>query len=253
MVQWGAQGKAERGFRYQQILAAYYGGLKPTRYDEPSTIRILVGSGLRTVQVEPSGTVTVSGSAVGLPPWMVTGGSRLAVGPSGPLPSYVSPSRIVKAPRSLRTGRAATVTVDVPALSVVHLAARGRGPEVSLSDPVTEQTGRQRIRIRLPAAMPGGGYRLVALTTNGTDIAASPPHRLRVDAPTPSPTPTETAAATPSVPPSPPAVAAPAASHSVPWLAIAGLGLVLFVAAGLAVMRVRRRRRSQPAAAPPSS
>ncbi|MGH2767286.1 MAG: SpoIID/LytB domain-containing protein, partial [Actinomycetota bacterium] len=42
MVQWGAFGKAKRGLPYDDILAAYYGGLRPQRGDLPGTIRILV-------------------------------------------------------------------------------------------------------------------------------------------------------------------------------------------------------------------
>ena len=48
MSQWGAYGKALRGVKAADILAAYYGGLRPTRMDParlPKTIRVAVDLG----------------------------------------------------------------------------------------------------------------------------------------------------------------------------------------------------------------
>jgi len=44
MVQWGAYGKAKRGLDYGDILAAYYGGLRPETYAAPETIRVGVAA-----------------------------------------------------------------------------------------------------------------------------------------------------------------------------------------------------------------
>jgi SpoIID/LytB domain protein len=54
MVQWGAYGKARRGWSADRILAFYYGGLKPTRYPEPGLIHVVVASGLRSLTLKPS-------------------------------------------------------------------------------------------------------------------------------------------------------------------------------------------------------
>jgi stage II sporulation protein D len=55
MVQWGAFGKARRGFSAEEILAYYYGGLAPEPYPEPGTIHVIVATGLIRVTAMPSG------------------------------------------------------------------------------------------------------------------------------------------------------------------------------------------------------
>lgn len=54
MVQWGAYGKARRGWSAARILGFYYGGLEPTAYPEPGLIHVVVASGLRSFTVKPS-------------------------------------------------------------------------------------------------------------------------------------------------------------------------------------------------------
>ncbi|MEX0984896.1 MAG: SpoIID/LytB domain-containing protein [Actinomycetota bacterium] len=55
MVQWGAYGKAKRGRSAAQILAAYYGGLRPERFPEPGLIRVQIATGLTLLRIMPSG------------------------------------------------------------------------------------------------------------------------------------------------------------------------------------------------------
>jgi len=65
MVQWGAYGKARRGLSASDILASYYGGLRPERHPEPGLIHVRVASGLTAIRVRPSGTgATVDGEPV---------------------------------------------------------------------------------------------------------------------------------------------------------------------------------------------
>jgi stage II sporulation protein D len=54
LVQWGAYGKAKRGWSPDRILAFYYGGLRPTQYAEPGLIHVVVASGLQSLTVRPS-------------------------------------------------------------------------------------------------------------------------------------------------------------------------------------------------------
>ena len=54
MVQWGAYGKALRGLPATDILAYYYGGLRPEPYPEPGLIHVQVASGLTSIRVAPS-------------------------------------------------------------------------------------------------------------------------------------------------------------------------------------------------------
>ncbi|HEX2192522.1 MAG TPA: SpoIID/LytB domain-containing protein [Acidimicrobiales bacterium] len=56
MSQWGARGKAQRGLSAGDILAAYYGGIRPTTLPPeqlPATIRVAVASGRSSVTVRP--------------------------------------------------------------------------------------------------------------------------------------------------------------------------------------------------------
>jgi SpoIID/LytB domain protein len=49
LVQWGAHGKAEKGWSASRILSYYYGGLKPQTYPEPGLIHVQVADGLTSV------------------------------------------------------------------------------------------------------------------------------------------------------------------------------------------------------------
>jgi stage II sporulation protein D len=55
MVQWGAYGKARKGWSAARILATYYGGLRPRTYPEPGAIPVLVAEGITSLIVRPDG------------------------------------------------------------------------------------------------------------------------------------------------------------------------------------------------------
>ncbi len=66
MVQWGAYGKAKRGWSADRILAFYYGGLTPTGYAEPGLIHVVVATGLRSLMVKPAASgATINGAPLG--------------------------------------------------------------------------------------------------------------------------------------------------------------------------------------------
>jgi stage II sporulation protein D len=80
MVQWGAYGKALRGWSASQILAFYYGGLQPQRYPEPGLIRVRVASGLTSLRIVPSAVgARVNGEPVSSGAIRILGGERLEV------------------------------------------------------------------------------------------------------------------------------------------------------------------------------
>jgi hypothetical protein len=79
MVQWGAYGKARRGLSYRRILGFYYGGLRPVSIREPGSIRVIVASGLTSVQVRASAPLAVDGRPTGATALIVSGGERLTV------------------------------------------------------------------------------------------------------------------------------------------------------------------------------
>ncbi|MGZ5213150.1 MAG: SpoIID/LytB domain-containing protein [Actinomycetota bacterium] len=81
MVQWGAYGKALRGWSATRILAYYYGGLRPRRYPEPGLIHVEVASGLTWLRLRASGPgATIDGHDIGAGPLVITGGDELTLG-----------------------------------------------------------------------------------------------------------------------------------------------------------------------------
>jgi len=80
MVQWGAYGKAARGWSASRILAFYYGGLTPRPYPEPGTMQVVVTTGLRSMTVDPSGPgATIGDRALGTRTLRVAGGEVVTV------------------------------------------------------------------------------------------------------------------------------------------------------------------------------
>ncbi len=63
MSQYGAMGRSERGDSYEEILAAYYGGLRPQEWTGRKTIRVGVQRGVGAAQVSGDGVFSVSSGA----------------------------------------------------------------------------------------------------------------------------------------------------------------------------------------------
>ncbi len=86
MVQWGAYGKARRGWSAARILGYYYGGLQPQRFPEPGLIHVRVATGLTSLSATASrGGATVNGKRV-RGSIVVRGGDHLRV--SDPAPTH---------------------------------------------------------------------------------------------------------------------------------------------------------------------
>jgi stage II sporulation protein D len=80
MVQWGAYGKAIRGMSAADILAFYYGGLRPEPFPEPGLIHVQVASGLAGLRAMPSAPGgMLDGRELGREPITVAGGDELTV------------------------------------------------------------------------------------------------------------------------------------------------------------------------------
>jgi SpoIID/LytB domain protein len=85
MVQWGAYGKARRGWPAGRILAFYYGGLTPRRYPEPGTVQVVVASGLRSLAVQPSRAgASIRDTKLDRERLRVTGGDQVTVTAGSP-------------------------------------------------------------------------------------------------------------------------------------------------------------------------
>jgi hypothetical protein len=80
MVQWGAYGKARRGWSTERILGFYYGGLRPRPSPEPGTVQVVLATGLRSLTVRPSGPgARIAGMEVGTGALDITGGDEVTV------------------------------------------------------------------------------------------------------------------------------------------------------------------------------
>jgi SpoIID/LytB domain protein len=251
MVQWGAYGKALLGVSYSDILANYYGGLRPEDYQEPSVIKIGIATGLKSVTVEPTGEVTVAGASPGPAPWVVTGGSKLRVRHGGRVPRYISGGRILQAPGRARVGETITVTASVPQLSVASLVFAVHGPDAQFGTAVTVDAGSATVSGAVPN-LPPGTYRLQVVLTNGTDIVRSTGRMVRVTGgslASPSPSRSISAPHTGGFH-SPPRALGPSGSkgsnRTVP-IALGLLGAILAVALGTVLfVRLRRARPARP-------
>jgi stage II sporulation protein D (peptidoglycan lytic transglycosylase) len=77
MVQWGAYGKAKRGWSADRILSYYYGGLRPVPYPEPGLIHVIVATGLESLAIDPPRSgATLNGQTLGPGTVHLTGDDR---------------------------------------------------------------------------------------------------------------------------------------------------------------------------------
>ena len=247
MIQWGAEGKASRGLSYRDILAYYYGGLRPQPYSEPEQIKVGVAVGLRSVVIEGTGDVTVEGKNLGPGPWRVAGGKEIRIQRASPPPRYIAPARVIEAPKRLRAGRPVSVMVSLPQLSVARLALRTGSSEILFGKAITFRAGLATLRARTPA-VPSGKYGLDVVVTNGIDIVSTRARDVRVTGSVPTPSPSPPATVTPSATPTPTASATGAAAPAAGSGGSAGLfilaGAIAAVAAvGLSLFAIRRSRR----------
>jgi stage II sporulation protein D len=80
MVQWGAYGKARRGWSAERILGYYYGGLRPEAFPEPGLIHVEIAGGLTSLRIVPSDPgASLAGETLGTEPVLVVGGEALTV------------------------------------------------------------------------------------------------------------------------------------------------------------------------------
>jgi SpoIID/LytB domain protein len=176
MVQWGAKGKADRGLTYSDILASYYGGLRPVRTEVPDTIRVLVAEDLQSLTVAPSGQATMTGAkVVPQPPWRVTGGRRLrASRAETPSPSLEVAAHVAK----VRDGYVRT-SVEISNNASVRLGLLQNDVLVASTPWRPHVRGVARIREPLPAVAPGM-YSVAVTAKDGVDEVIASAGRILV-------------------------------------------------------------------------
>jgi SpoIID/LytB domain protein len=225
MVQWGAYGKAKRDLGYGDILADYYGGLRPQPVQLPGTIRILIAEGLRSITVEPDGEARTNPSVGRPPPWAITSTGTLRVRRGRPpapalevtgvrLPSRAAPG----AEYAVRMTASDDVEASVDFLS--------DGEAIGSAGPLNLSEGSTRLRFTAPP-LPPDTYRVHLSATDGVDTVTAVNDRVLVEGTAPEPTTTE--GARPEADP----------DRSGVWIAVAALALALL---GLLLLTALRRK-----------
>lgn len=235
MVQWGAMGKAERGLAYGDILAAYYGGLRPQGVDVPGRIRVLIADGLRSVTVDPDGDAQVRWRRrVPKPPWTVTGGRRLRLR-HGSEPSPELEATGFRARRRARAGGPLKASLVLSRSANVRLEFVQGGELVRATPWRPKLQGPVSLRVVVPQ-VPRGRYSVRAAADDGVDLVrtASTPVRVRGGPPPSSPSPSPTGGATPQADP-----AAPVSREAplAPTFAVLGAAALLLVASLVLTLR----------------
>jgi SpoIID/LytB domain protein len=167
MVQWGAFGKAKRGLPYEDILAAYYGGLRPQATQLPGRIRILVAEGLRRITVVPSSRTQLDPAADPGPPWVITGGRRLRVRHGGPPDPLLEASGFT-APPGASVGRPLRARVELSADASARLEFLMNGHTAGTTPWSPFEEGIARPRLPVPP-LPAGDYEVRAALYDGVD------------------------------------------------------------------------------------
>lgn len=149
MSQWGAKGMADSGTGYADILAHYYGGLRPVVFDGvPKTVRVGLTTSARELIVEPSGPMAIPGVTEGtLGQWILGPNAGLE-----PPQTWEETLRIEALAVPTRVEMSQTDTVDialnVPKHSVVTAVLSRDGKEISRSA-VVAAPGRVALEVPL--------------------------------------------------------------------------------------------------------
>lgn len=229
MVQWGAKGKADRGLAYGDILAAYYGGLRPEGTEVPGMIKVLVADGLESVTIE--GEATVSGTKGEPPeaPWLVTRGRRVRIAHGEPPAAVLTVAARPVKPTADGVRTRVEASTDVNAR--FDLVRDGTVVASTPWEPLED--GGARLTARFPDA-PSGSYDVQITATDGVDTVTTQAGTAQVPGVLPSPSPSPTRAPT--------AVERPTARRSDPlaWV-FRGAALLLALVALVGYVRGRRK------------
>ncbi len=201
MSQYGAFGKATRGLRADAILAAYYGGLRPTTVPPgrlPTTVKVAVDDGRPEARVGATGPFRVLDGKGHVVAAVATGAWRLTPGPKGGLRLFPPPGQTGPAAVELVAVEPATGAVGqplvvrfkprVPALVRVVATPPG-GPEAEVLPTTALGNGEQSVTLPPPAF--GGAY----IVRNSADAGAGRTAELVLPPPVVGPAPVAVAPA----------------------------------------------------------
>ncbi len=185
MSQWGAMGRAKEGHTYDQILAAYYGGLRPQAWTGQRVVRVAIVRGVGSALVSGNGAFGVatngqSLAAATLGGWATATSGVRSVSVSPP-PGFDLPLALtgVEAPHELvvdppMSGDTLDVSFVVPKPAQVSCVLEIDGREVAHAKAVVE-AGERKLSIELdPDDLPGRASSVVKLQAyDGTETIDS--------------------------------------------------------------------------------
>jgi hypothetical protein len=190
MSQWGALGKAQRGLSAGDILAAYYGGIRPTTalaQQLPATIRVAVAYDRGAVTVRPERYFRVVGGSGEQLGGIEVGRWRVARAADG---VRVVPPEGRDEPLSVRTAsleppervtEPPVVRYDLTAPAVVTVRyVTPTGQPGTVPAQVVDAGGAAH---RLPSPGAGGDYRVVIEADGGPGRFVAVPLELQVEGP----------------------------------------------------------------------
>ncbi|HWC09689.1 MAG TPA: SpoIID/LytB domain-containing protein, partial [Acidimicrobiales bacterium] len=190
MSQWGAKAKAQRGASAADILAAYYGGIRPSTMPPeqlPATIRVAVAYGRGVVTVRPERYFRVVGGSGAELGGIEVGRWRVERAPEG---VRVAPPEGRAEPLAIRTAilepaervtEPPVVHYDLTAPAVVtvrYVTPTGRPGTVPAQ--VVDAGGASH---PLPSPGSGGDYRVVIEADGGPGRFVAVPLELQVEGP----------------------------------------------------------------------
>lgn len=198
MSQYGAKGKADAGWGYEEILAAYYGGIRPSAAAVPERVRVGLRTDVESVRLHSSEpfAVRAGGELItdrGLGTWTVRRGPdrtmRLLAPPGYGAPLVVSPTATsAGSPYEVQVIQLETV-VNKP--SEVFLEVRDAAGEIVLRRRVgILDPGRHRAAWDLDGPegqLPPGTYEAALRAVDETGAEVGPPVAVEIQALTASP------------------------------------------------------------------
>jgi SpoIID/LytB domain protein len=197
MGQWGAYGKALRGLKAPDILAAYYGGIRPTALPAsqlPRGVRVAIDPGRPEALVSASGPFRVLDGRGRVVAAVASGAWRAVPGPKGGL-------RLLPPPAQAGTPRLEVLGIDPPApdigrpvalrfhstvpalVSVRATPPGGTETQVLASRPA----GTEPVTVTLPAPAGPGAYAVSITADAGGGRTMSMPLTPEVATPEPPP------------------------------------------------------------------
>lgn len=181
MSQWGAMGRAEEGHSYDEILSAYYTGLRPTSLGRNPTMRVAIVRGVSDVRIGGNGAFGVFTNGQALSPSTLGGWTVKASGARSlqlsPPQGYTLPLVLtgVRAPQEQLVdppdeGGLLHVDVVVPKAAQITGVLVREGDEVARAKTVVE-AGERRLSIPLTGeGLPRRAtYRLTVRAFDGTN------------------------------------------------------------------------------------